>query len=78
MASTDVPPWLFTRGCEAWLSISIWVLVACSAGLAAKLTGSICERSPPRTSMIEPDEKYVVSSERLVSTSRTTIIGYIP
>ena len=73
------PLWSFTRGCEAWLSISIciWVFVA-SAGPAAKLMGPICERWPPRTSGRELDEKYVVSSERLVSTSRSMTIGYIP
>ena len=81
MVLTGSPLWSFTRGCEARLSISIciWVFVA-SAGPAAnlKFMGSICEHWPPRTSAREPDEKYVVSSERLVSTSRSTTIGYIP
>jgi hypothetical protein len=76
---TGSPSWPFTGGCGAWLSISIciWLLVA-STGPAAKLMGSICERWPPRMSVMELDEKYVVLSERLVSTSRSTTIGYIP
>jgi len=42
-APTDAPSWPFTRGCEAWLSISIWMLVA-RTGPAAKLMGSTRER----------------------------------
>ena len=76
VALTDAPSWPSTLGCEAWLSISIWMLVV-STGPAAKLMGSTRERWPPRT-FTELDEKYVVSSEQLVSTSRSIAIGYIP
>jgi len=77
VALTDASSWPFTRVCETWLSICIWTLVA-STGPAAKLMGSICEGWSPRTSMMELDEKYVVSSERLFSTSRSMMVGYIP
>jgi len=73
----DAPSWSFTRGCEAWLSTSIWMLDA-RTGPAANLMGSTRERWSLWTSMMELDEKYVVSSERLVSTSRSMAIGYIP
>ena len=77
MALTDAPSWPFTRSSETWLSICIWMLVA-STGPVAKLMGSTREGWSPRTSIMELDEKYVESSERLFSTSRSMIIGYIP